>query len=295
MLSSASLEKHAGLQCSACFRGRLESMAPDSTGSSHNWHTTAKRFHMPTIRGNSSHGLACVVFLCIASIASADPQKAVVRLPSHGGSGTVIATTASHTYILSCAHAFQAEDAVKPIQIDGQQVPAGPPRLVAVDYEHDLSLIEIPAGNAPNVAPVAGPGHKPSAHLLSVGYDEMRLPATERPVHIVKTDNDITWTREPPWHGRSGGALLDLDQGVLIGVVSGYVNYPEGPGLYVSHRDIGIFLEQRHWSSPAGSMKTRGEDREAGAGRWPDPSPPMIGGFPSFPPRLSPFNCPGGG
>jgi hypothetical protein len=228
-------------------------------------------------------------------VANADPQRAVVRLPSHGGSGTVIATTQHHTFILSCAHAFQAGDALKPIHIDGEQIPAGAPRLVAVDYEHDLSLIEIPAGNAPHVAPVAGPGHKPSAHLLSVGYDEMRLPATERPAHIVKTDGDITWTREPPWHGRSGGALLDLDQGVLIGVVSGYVNYPEGPGLYVSHRDIGLFLEQQHWSSPAGSMNTRGEEREAGLGHWTDPRPPMIPGFPILVPSFPPLNCPPGG
>jgi hypothetical protein len=219
----------------------------------------------------------------------AQPERAIVRLPSHGGSGTVIATTASHTYVLSCAHAFQAEDARKPIQIDGEQVPAGLPRLVAVDYEHDLSLIEIPAGNAPNVAPVGGPGHKPSARLLSVGYDEMRLPATQRPVHIVKTDSDITWTREPPWHGRSGGALLDLEQGVLIGVVSGYVNYPEGPGLYVSHRDIGLFLEEQHWSSPSGSMHNVPRPLFS----FPDPRPQQLRPFFSQPEQF--FNCPPGG
>ena len=239
--------------------------------------------------GHRAHRGSIVLLSVVSvwSVAYAGPERAVVRLPSHGGSGTVIATTQHHTFILSCAHAFQAEDALKPIQIDGEQVPAGPPRLVAVDYEHDLSLIEIPAGNAANVAPVAGPGHTPSARLLSVGYDEMRLPATERPVHIVKTDRDITWTREPPWHGRSGGALLDLDQGVLIGVVSGYVNYPEGPGLYVSHREIGLFLERQHWSSPAGSMNT-GEERKAPGGHWADPRPPMIPGFP-------PQSCPPGG
>jgi hypothetical protein len=228
--------------------------------------------------------------------AHAGPERAVVRLPSHGGSGTVIATTGHRTFILSCAHAFQAGDALKPIQIDGEQVPVGVPRLVAVDYEHDLSLIEIPAGNAPNVAPVAGPGHRPSPHLLSVGYDEMRLPATQRPAHIVKTDSDITWTREPPWHGRSGGALLDLDQGVLIGVVSGYVSYPEGPGLYVSHRDIGFFLEQQHWSSPAGSMRSVPKPMFS----FPDPRPPQVRPFFSQPePLFSPpepfLNCPSGG
>jgi hypothetical protein len=87
--------------------------------------------------------------------------------------------------------------------------------------------------------------------LLSVGYDEMRQPATQRPVTILRVDADITWTREPPWHGRSGGALLDLESGQLIGVVSGYVSYPRGPGIYVSHAAIERFLKQRGWYSPS--------------------------------------------
>jgi hypothetical protein len=124
----------------------------------------------------------------------------------------------------------EGEDAQRPIKLDGEQVPQGISRLIAVDYDHDLSLIEIIGGNAPNVAPVAGPGHKPSSHLLSVGYDEMRLPATRLTAHIIKSDNDITWTREPPWHGRSGGALLDLDSGTLIGVVSATSATLPGPG-----------------------------------------------------------------
>ncbi len=147
-----------------------------------------------------------------------------------------------------------------------------------------VSLIEIIGGNAPNVAPVAGPGHKPSSHLLSVGYDEMRLPATRLAAHIIKSDNDITWTREPPWHGRSGGALLDLDSGTLIGVVSGYVSYPAGPGLYVSHRDIGLFLERHAWSSPSGTMNAQPPNPNDSL----DPRPPMAPGYP-VPPRPQPF------
>jgi hypothetical protein len=40
------------------------------------------------------------------------------------------------------------------------KVPQGISRLIAVDYDHDLSLIEIIGGNAPNVAPVAGHYHR---------------------------------------------------------------------------------------------------------------------------------------
>src|SRR5262245_52088315 len=96
-----------------------------------------KGFPMPSIN-RPNVGLAGLVWLLTLVFglstpqAHAGPERAVVRLPSHGGSGTVIATTQNRTFILSCAHAFQGGDALKPIQIDGEQVPAGRPRLVAI-------------------------------------------------------------------------------------------------------------------------------------------------------------------
>jgi hypothetical protein len=132
------------------------------------------------------------------------------------------------------------------------------------------------------VAPAAGPGYRPGRNLLSVGYDEMRMPATRKPAHIINIDSDVTWTREPPWHGRSGGALLDLDSGQLIGVVSAYVHYPQGPGLYVSHRAICAFLEARGWASPSGSIRTV-PSLPMSVRPWPDPRPPILPGMPGCP------------
>ena len=54
-----------------------------------------------------------------------------------------------------------------------------------------------------------------------------------------------------PWHGRSGGALIDRDAGCLIGVVQGYEIGGERRGLYVSHEAILKFLGKRTPPLPA--------------------------------------------
>jgi hypothetical protein len=191
---------------------------------------------------------------CLADPETSNCTEAVVRLPSHGASATIIHTDERRTFLLSCGHAFEGSDRLRPIRVDGGAAPCGTALLMAIDYELDLSLLQVPSGRATAAAPVAGPGYRPSQHLLSVGYDEMRLPATQRQATILRSDPDVTWTREPPWHGRSGGALLDLDTGQLIGVVSGYVNPRTGPGLYVSHSAICRFLERRGWRSPGAAL-----------------------------------------
>lgn len=58
-------------------------------------------------------------------------------------------------------------------------------------------------------APVAGASYQPLRNLVSAGYVAMKYPATIRPATLTRQDRDTTWTRERPWHGRSGGGLLD--------------------------------------------------------------------------------------
>jgi hypothetical protein len=170
----------------------------------------------------------------------------VLRITSHGCSGTVIVTQDGRSLILTCAHAFQGSDRDRPIRLDGPRQPrarAGlhPARLVKVDAERDLSLIE--HDNGPYYCvPVAPAGYRPTSRLLSVGYDEMRWPVTERTATLLQVRGRTTWTREPPWHGRSGGALFDLDGGCLIGVVQAYEVGGQRRGLYVSHAAILEFL-----------------------------------------------------
>jgi hypothetical protein len=202
---------------------------------------------------------------------------AVVRLPSHGASATVIATEPGKTLVLGCGHAFTGSNRSKPIVIDVPTPNPGPAQrvgvqLLDVNYEDDLSLVLLRTGPVDYCCPVAGPGHRPGS-LLSVGYDEMQVPAKVLPAHIVSLSPQVTYTRERPWHGRSGGALIDADSGTLIGVVQGYELSGPRRGMYVSHQAILRFLERF---------------RQHGI----RPSAPESAPLPSFP---VPFYRPGGG
>jgi hypothetical protein len=176
-----------------------------------------------------------------------------VRIKSHGASGTVIGTSKGKTWILSCCHMFfDHADRVDPtllgrrLVLDGPQQPdavlksTAPSRVLAHDAALDLSLLELDNGPFYCV-PVAPRGHRPG-RLLSVGYDSMRWPVTVRSATLLETVGTTTYTREKPWHGRSGGGLIDGEAGVLVGVVQGYEVGGAGRGLYVSHEAILRFL-----------------------------------------------------
>lgn len=197
------------------------------------------------------------------AVPPSDLVHAVVRIPSHGASATVIATAPGRSYLLSCGHAFQGPDRYKAIAIDTPTTrPLGMPQAVGihvvdVDETADLSLLVLQAGPLEFVAPVAPAGHQPSRHLWSVGFDEMRLPVTRRPATLLGMSFPLTFTAERPWHGRSGGALLDLDAGYLVGVVSGYEVNGERRGLYVSQGAILRFLSRQSSPSPSRERPAR--------------------------------------
>jgi hypothetical protein len=194
---------------------------------------------------------------CAAIEPAADPALATVRIKSHGASATIIATTEGRSWLLGCAHMLtdkhgNPSEAIraKALAIDGPVQPYATKKiavakLLAWDYNLDLSLIEI--GNGPfHFMPVARPGFQAGRVLWSCGYDEMRWPVTKKSATILYSQGDTTFTKEKPWHGRSGGGLADGEARVLIGVVQGYELYPNSRGLYVSHRAILTFL-QAHW------------------------------------------------
>ena len=194
--------------------------------------------------------LALAAVLGRAGAAPPPAANAVVRIPSHGASATVIETGPGYTLLLGCAHAFEGPDRTKPIQLDVPVPAAGQPkqariRLVAVDYQADLSLLVLEDGPVPFVLPVAAAGHRPSAAIWSAGYDEMRWPATAAPATIIALSPSTTYTRERPWHGRSGGALIDVEAGRLIGVVQGYETAGPRRGMYVAHAEILRFLNRK--------------------------------------------------
>jgi hypothetical protein len=186
-------------------------------------------------------------------------QHAVLRIKSHGASGTVVQTAAGSTYILTCAHAFEGGNRHKPIRLDVPTVAPTvhvqrvQPTVVAVDYRLDLALIHISAGPLPYVCPIAPPSSLHSRRCLSVGYDDMELPPKMKMATIVSIQGKTIYTAEKPWHGRSGGGLID-EQGQLIGVVQGYEVNDQQRGMYVSHDAILSFIRtpppQQYTPSP---------------------------------------------
>ena len=173
----------------------------------------------------------------------------MVRIVSHAASATVIHTEQGRSLLLGCANAYEGAARTKKMKIDVPVPSAGPVKnhaitLLAVDYDLDLSLVEIKDGPLPYVCPAAPKGYRPSQQLLSAGYDEMKWPATQRGATIIAQDQATTYTREKPWHGRSGGALIDLQTGYVIGVVQGYEVTGPQRGMYVSHAAIVRFLSK---------------------------------------------------
>jgi hypothetical protein len=77
----------------------------------------------------------------------------------------------------------------------------------------------------------------------------MKIPAQVRPARIVATWGHDYKTDTRPWHGRSGGGLIDKKHGYLVGVCSAYTgqsNHAERMngenGIYVSLPTIQKFL-----------------------------------------------------
>jgi len=242
--------------------------------------------------------LACLL-LAGARLHGGEPlaRYGIVRVSSHGGSANVIATGPNYSLVLSAAHMFRASDRGKPVVMETPTPfhgvpPVGGtrPRVLDVDPEADLALVEIHA-ELPYCVPVAPASAQPPQRCLSVGYDELQLPPQMRPVTILERDDGggRTLTRERPWHGRSGGALIDEQNGWLVGVVSGYT----GPrsrqevvggahGIYASHKAVVAFLRRNGYEPDGAGVLPSGwapQQRQYDY-RGPEPSRPS--------PRYSP-------
>jgi len=194
------------------------------------------------MRETSAAVASVLLVLCGACHARGQPAPAsaaaVVQIPSHGGSGTVIATEPGRTWILTCAHLFAGPgDRARPLVIlSPSNRPVAPPRrvgprLVAIRDALDLALLHLPDGPLPFWAPVPPAHYRPDTFCWSVGYDEMRRPPQVRPARIVSVEGSRYLTDARPWHGRSGGALLEARTGYLVGVVTAYrgMKGPRGP------------------------------------------------------------------
>jgi hypothetical protein len=197
---------------------------------------------------------ALLLALLFALPLAAASQDAVVQIPSHGCSGTVIATAPNRSLVLTCAHAWeQARDRGTQIRIEAPGVNISlfrsRPRLIGLDRRRDLALIELGYGPFPRYYRVAPRGYGYGLRrrcYYSIGFDGMRQPVTLRHVTVLGSQGAITFTREQPRHGRSGGALVVSDGQVsyLIGVVQGFEVMGQGRGMYASHEAILAFLAE---------------------------------------------------
>jgi hypothetical protein len=137
-----------------------------------------------------------------------------------------------------------------PVTPDGEGGKSSPAeiKLLAVDYERDLSLVRLNVGPLPYAAPVAAREYGYGRNVVSAGYDHME---GETVAHVtilaVGSDRGTTYTRERPIPGRSGGGLLDLDNGRLVGVVQGYELAGQRRGMYVSLSSVLAFLGKQGW------------------------------------------------
>lgn len=189
-------------------------------------------------------GLVLIVLLFVGKSYAGD-EEAVVCIPSHGGSGVVIGTNDKCTYILSCWHCFSdSKSQKKPIRIDvpgtGQQRAVGIDLLAVGDDRVDLALIRVNCGPFKKVLPI-NPRNRPIGRdCWSMGFDSMKYPATQKQTRIMKSYDTMFWTNTPPWHGRSGGALIS--DGYLVGICHAYSGQN---GIYVNHKTIYNFLIQQ--------------------------------------------------
>lgn len=251
--------------------------------------------------------LALLLVLLWIGQASADPKDAVVCIPSHGGSGTVIGTGDGWTLVLTCWHCFETpKEQQKPIAIDVPKAWLNGPQKVGIklvalgDQKCDLALLKINYGPVHTVVPIAPRNHKISQECLSMGFDSMQYPAQVRNAKIMKTDSTLFWTDARPWHGRSGGALIERSTGYLVGVCHAYTgpkNHAEfhqnSNGLYINHAQVYNFLIRANVLSDTPIAKEsqgfKGLQQGCPGGNCPSPQFGCPQG--NCP---SPFSCPGG-
>lgn len=109
-------------------------------------------------------------------------------------------------------------------------------RVVRIDRELDLALLYGPGQLTTHSVQV---GRRQGTTLVSMGYDSGRVPVTVDVTGHRGTNGPFLLTVRKPWHGRSGGPLVNASTGKLVGVVVGYT---AREGVAVSLRTVRRFL-----------------------------------------------------
>ncbi len=180
-----------------------------------------------------------------------------VRKKDSQGSGTVIASVAGETLILTAAHVVEGSGplwielhrynlGVEKAELQGAWPLALGAEVVATDPAGDLAVIRL-RGHPPlpYVARLAPGDEEPSrgSEVTSIGIDGGTHLSSWRTevggvawiaMHKGAGDRPFLVLRKPPQHGRSGGGLFRAD-GSLVGVCVGRIEILE------RNRHLGLF------------------------------------------------------
>ncbi len=234
----------------------------------------------------------------------------MVRRGTSQGSGTVIASVARETLVLTAAHVLEAEGAPSievhryNLGLERRRTAEGfprvvPARIVATDKAADLAVLRVSGFEAmPYVARLA-PGDEdpaPGRTVVSVGID-LGAKLTSWGTRVVDSvridmgkgggDRPFLLVDKPPEHGRSGGGLFATD-GTVVGVCIGRAEIVRGKrlGVFASGRSIRRLLREHDLDAAvARSIARRSTlpgpvDRARGAAPAapvPAPPPPALG------------------
>jgi S1-C subfamily serine protease len=193
-----------------------------------------------------------------------------VHFSESDGSGTIIGERDGKAYILSVAHGFEGSGKT-PVEIDifdnslkqNRKIPG---RVLKIDWEKDLSIIEIDSPGKVSPAKIAPKGFKSRvgdsvitsgcSHGDDCSLQDSRILSLQN-VNYGRQDmylhGNIQISAPTPF-GRSGGGAFST-QGFLIGVTGGgdHQYTPSGPvvgnrGIYVDTEAIHNFLDENGFS-----------------------------------------------
>ena len=186
----------------------------------------------------------------------------MIRREKNLGTGTVIASAAGETLILTASHVIAGTGPIYVelfrynFGVEHVQAVQGYPRLVeatplAENAEADLAILQVRGQSKfPYVAKLAKGDVPPAigAKVTTIGFDRgaklIGFATKVRANNLSALKPKAKFlpfivTHDPPEHGRSGGGLF-LADGSLVGVCVGRAEYPEGGtiGLFSSLPNI---------------------------------------------------------
>jgi S1-C subfamily serine protease len=195
------------------------------------------------------------------------PTVIVLRGKSQG-SGTIVASVAGETLVLTAAHVLDSNDQVfvelhrQNLGLERRGSAEGWPKkiaaqVVALDRATDLAVLKVGGLAAmPFVARLdLGEGEpKPGTVVVSIGIDRGTNFASwgTRIVDVARVDikrgggaRQFLLTEKTPEHGRSGGPLF-LTDGTVVGVCTGKAEVVNGRriGVFASSQSIRNILRQ---------------------------------------------------